>query len=296
LQFSEFYTRPDKPTISFEVFPPKTEDSFVQLQEVVSELTALSPDFMTVTYGAFGSTRERTIDIASLIQNKFSLPAASHLTCVGSSQEELNQILQEIHRSGIRNIVALRGDPPKGETEFKAVENGFAHANELVRHIRRYEREAGLGRFGIAVAGYPEKHLEAVDFETDLLNLKRKVEAGADCVITQLFYDNAVYFRFVEAARRMGITVPIVPGLLPIVSAKQIVRITSLCGACLPGDLKLELESVGDDQVKAEEIGVRRTISQAKELLEKGVPGIHFYVLNKSSHMVRIMKKIAGQR
>jgi methylenetetrahydrofolate reductase (NADPH) len=296
LRFSEFYNRPGRPIISFEVFPPKTEASFAQLQEVISELAILAPDFMTVTYGALGSTRERTLEIASLIQREFSLPAACHLTCVGSSQEELNEILQEIHRSGIQNIVALRGDPPKGETEFTVVENGLAHANELVCHIRRFERESGVAPVGIAVAGYPEKHSEAIDFETDLLNLKRKVEAGADCVITQLFYDNAVYFRFVEAARGIGITVPIVPGLLPIVAAKQIVRITSLCGACLPGDLKMELEAVGDDQVKAEEIGVRRTIAQAKELLERGAPGIHFYVLNKSSHMVRIMKKIAGQR
>lgn len=262
------------------------------LKQILPELISLRPDFMTVTYGALGSTQERTLEIASLIQYRFRLPTACHLTCVGSTRAQLDAILDQIHRAGIRNIVALRGDPPKGEETFVAPEDGYGHANELVAHIRRHEAREKIGPFGIAVAGYPEKHIEAPDLETDLKNLKRKVEAGAHAVITQLFYDNRYFFKFVEAARNLGITLPIVPGLLPVLSAKQVLRITSLCGSALPADLMSELEAAGDDPAKAEEIGARRCIAQATELIERGVPGIHFYVLNKASHMRRIMDKI----
>lgn len=263
------------------------------LQAILPDLVSLRPDFMTVTYGALGSTQERTLEIASGIQGRFGLSTACHLTCVGSSRNQLDGILDEIHKAGIRNIVALRGDPPKGETTFTPPVDGLAHANELVAHIRDFEKRRGIEPFGIAVAGYPEKHLEAPDLQTDLLNLKRKVEAGADCVVTQLFYDNRKYFEFVRMARALGITIPIVPGLLPILSAKQVLRITSMCGTCLPPDLHSELESAGEDPARSEEIGVRRCIAQATELLDQGAPGIHFYVLNKSSHMMKIMDKIS---
>jgi methylenetetrahydrofolate reductase (NADPH) len=263
------------------------------LREVLPELIGLRPDFMTVTYGALGSTQARTLEIAQYIQGTFRLPTACHLTCVGSSRTDLDRIIGEIEQSGIRNIVALRGDPPKGEATFTPPPDGYQHANELVSHIRSRESDAHLGRFGIAVAGYPEKHIEAPDMKTDLINLKRKVDAGADCVITQLFYDNHHYFEFVKAVRHMGIKVPIIPGLLPVISGKQVMRITSMCGSCLPGGLLRELQDAGDDAAKSEEIGVRRCIEQANELLEKGAPGIHFYVLNKSSHMIRIMDKIS---
>ena len=290
--FSEFYKDGGKPVISFEVFPPKTDAAMENLQQVLPELISLRPDFMTVTYGALGSTQARTLEIASLLQNQFNLSTACHLTCVGASRAELDSILDQIHDSGIRNIVALRGDPPKGETTFVPPKDGLAHANELVAHIRSREKTGRIGPMGVAVAGYPEKHIEAPDLQTDLRNLKRKVDAGANCVISQLFYDNRHYFDFVKAARDLGVTVPIVPGLLPILSAKQVMRITSMCGSCLPADLQRDLEIVGDDPLKSEEIGVRRCIAQATELIEKGVPGIHFYVLNKSSHMMRIMDKI----
>ena len=290
--FPEFYKDGRKPVISFEVFPPKTDAAMENLQQVLPELISLRPDFMTVTYGALGSTQARTLEIASLLQNQFNLSTACHLTCVGASRTELDSILDQIHDSGIRNIVALRGDPPKGETAFVAPKDGFGNANELVGHIRTREKTGRIGPIGIAVAGYPEKHIEAPDLETDLRNLKRKVDAGANCVITQLFYDNRHYFDFVKAAREIGISIPIVPGLLPILSAKQVMRITSMCGSCLPADLQRDLEIVGDDPVKSEEIGVKRCIAQATELIEKGAPGIHFYVLNKSSHMMRIMDKI----
>lgn len=288
----QIFSDNEKRAISFEVFPPKTDAAMQHLQQVLPEIVRLRPDFMTVTYGALGSTQERTLDIATTIQNQFKLPTACHLTCVGSTKTDLDAILDRIHESGIRNIVALRGDPPAGEAKFVAPKDGLAHGNELVAHIRARERSGRIGPIGIAVAGYPEKHVEAPDLQTDLANLKRKVDAGADCVVTQLFYDNRHYFNFVKAARDLGITVPIVPGLLPILSAKQVMRITSICGSCLPENLKRDLELAGDDPVKSEEIGVKQCIAQATELLENGAPGIHFYVLNKSSHMIRIMDKI----
>jgi methylenetetrahydrofolate reductase (NADPH) len=287
----EFYSNPSKPAISFELFPPKNDAAMDNLREILPTLVGLRPDFMTVTYGALGSTQERTLEVASLLQNQYKLPTACHLTCVGSTRADLDRILGQIHGAGIRNIVALRGDPPKGETVFVAPKDGLGHADELVGHIRALEAQGKIGPMGIAVAGYPEKHVEAPDLATDLRNLKRKVDAGADCVVTQLFFDNRHYFNFVKAARELGIGVPIVPGLLPIVSAKQVMRITSLCGACLPEDLKRDLEAAGDDPAKSEEIGVRRCIQQAAELIEKGAPGIHFYVLNRAAHMVRIMDK-----
>lgn len=290
---SELFKNSSRPVISFEVFPPKTDAAMEHLQQIMPDLVRLRPDFMTVTYGALGSTQERTLEIASSIQNNFKLPTACHLTCVGSSRTDLDAILDQIHASGIRNIIALRGDPPKGETAFVPPKDGYSYANELVAHIRAREKTGRIGPMGIAVAGYPEKHIEAVDMETDLRNLKRKVEAGADCIVTQLFYDNRHYFKFVKTARELGINVPIVPGLLPILSAKQVMRITSMCGSCLPPDLQRDLETAGDDPAKSEEIGVRRCIAQATELIENGAPGIHFYVLNKSSHMMRIMDKIS---
>jgi methylenetetrahydrofolate reductase (NADPH) len=290
--FKDYYKDSSKPAISFELFPPKTEAAMENLQQVLPELVRLHPDFITVTYGALGSTQEKTLEIATQVQNGFHVPTACHLTCVGSSRADLDAILDRIHQSGIRNIVALRGDPPKGEATFVAPKDGYAHANDLVTHIRAREQSGKIGPVGIAVAGYPEKHSEAPDLKTDLQNLKRKVAAGADCIITQLFYDNQQYFKFVKAARELGITIPIVPGLLPVLSAKQVLRITSMCGSCLPPDLQKDLESAGDDPVKSEEIGVRRCIAQATELIENGAPGIHFYVLNKSSHMIRIMDKL----
>jgi methylenetetrahydrofolate reductase (NADPH) len=292
VKFADLYTRTERPIVSFELFPPKTDAAMENLRQILPDLVSLRPDFMTVTYGALGSTRDRTLEIATYIQKNFCLPTACHLTCVGSSRGDLDQILQDIHAAGIKNIVALRGDPPKGEASFVPPPDGYSNANELVSHIRGREKMGSVGPFGVAVAGYPEKHVEASTLEADMMNLKRKVDAGADCVITQLFYDNRHYFDFVERARRIGITVPIIPGLLPVLSGKQVLRITSMCGACLPLELLRELEAAGEDAAKSEEIGVRRSISQATELIEKGAPGIHFYVLNKSSHMMRIMDKI----
>jgi methylenetetrahydrofolate reductase (NADPH) len=292
MRFSELLANRPGPVISFEVFPPKTDQAMHSLRTVLPQLVDLGPSYMTVTYGALGSTRERTLEIASLIKREYGMECACHLTCVGSSRSDIDRILGDIRAAGIENIVALRGDPPLGEAGFVPAADGFTHANELVTHIRNFESADGRGRFGIAVAGYPEKHVEAPSLAADLANLKRKVDCGADVVITQLFYDNADFFRFVDAARAAGVTQPIVPGLLPIQSVKQIRRITGLCGARIPPALEAQLAAAGDDDAAAENVGVRQCVDQARELIARGVPGIHFYVLNKARPMKRIMREI----
>jgi methylenetetrahydrofolate reductase (NADPH) len=283
MRFAEYFRSPSLPVISFEVFPPKTEKAMADLDAALPRLVALKPSYMTVTYGALGSTQARTLEIAAAIRKRFGITTASHLTCVGATREEIDRILDRLSAAGIENIVALRGDPPKGETEFKPPAGGFRHANELVAHLKE------TGRFGIAVAGYPEKHIEAPDMETDLLHLRRKVEVGGDVVITQLFYDNADFFAFERRVRALGVKAPIVPGILPIQSFAQIRRLTSLCGAKIPPPLLAELEKAGDDAAQAEEVGVRWASAQCRELLDRGAPGIHFYVLNKAGHMERIL-------
>ncbi|GIW47328.1 MAG: methylenetetrahydrofolate reductase [Deltaproteobacteria bacterium] len=294
MRFPDFFKCAKRPIISFEIFPPKTEKALENLLQVIPELIELSPDYITVTYGAMGSTREKTLEIASLIKQHYNMETACHLTCVGASQREIDNILIRIYKAGIQNIVALRGDPPRGERNFNAPADGYSYAYQLVEHIRRFERTF-IGQenfFGIAVAGYPEKHIEAPSLEEDILHLKRKVEAGADIVITQLFFNNEFYFNFVTKAKASNISVPIIPGLMPIVSVRQIKRITSMCGATIPPSLQEELEEAIDDDEKASEIGIRQCIKQARELLESGVPGLHFYVLNKSQHISRIMSAI----
>jgi methylenetetrahydrofolate reductase (NADPH) len=291
MRFAEFYAGKTGPHISFEVFPPKTDAAMESLRRVLPELIDLGPSYMTVTYGALGSTRERTLEIAALLKREYGMETACHLTCVGSSRADLDRILDDIRQAGIENIVALRGDPPRGETTFVPPPDGYSHANELVAHIRRRHGDGRTG-FGLAVAGYPEKHIESPSIDHDLKHFKNKVDAGADIVITQLFYDNADFFTFAATARKMGVTRPIIPGLLPVLSAKQVRRITSLCGSKIPPALHAELEAAGEDDGHAEEVGIRQCIAQATELLRLGVPGIHFYVLNKSSHMRRIMEAL----
>jgi len=283
MRFSEIYSAEDSPVISFEVFPPKSGRGMESLREVLPSLVALSPRFMTVTYGAMGTTRIRTVEIASMIHNEFELECACHLTCVGAHSDQIDAQLDHIHRHGIENIVALRGDPPRGQDSFQAVKGGFSYANELVEHIR------SRGGFDIAVGGYPEKHVEAPDMETDLSNLARKVEGGADVVITQLFYDNECFFRFLEEVRKRGITCPVIPGLLPIHSQAQVEKIAGLCGAEIPAELQRRLEAAGTDPEAAAEVGVDWCIEQCSGLLEAGVEGIHYYVLNKARVMEKVM-------
>ncbi len=268
-----------KPSFSFEFFPPKNEEAAAQLEKTIAELSILEPTFVTVTYGAGGSTREKTIDIVSRIKRETGIEAMAHLTCVGSTRSDLLQVLDRLTSNGVENILALRGDPPKGEAAFQAVEGGFRYASELVAFIRE---EYG-DRVCIGGAGYPERHVECANPAVDLDHLKRKVDAGLDFITTQLFFDNRVYFEFVERARGCGINVPIVPGIMPITNASQTERFTVSCGATLPFELAAELNRRRDDQRAVQQLGVAHATSQCIELLMGGAPGLHFYTLNRSS-------------
>lgn len=270
--------------LSFELFPPKTDSGLDALHSHMEALVAYKPHFVTCTYGAGGSTRDKTLDIITSVKKRFGLPVASHLTCVGSTVEELRQYLTDAARREVDAIVALRGDPPQGQTEFLVKEGGLRYASELVTLIR-----AEFPQFEIAVAGYPEKHQEAPSMEADLENLRVKVGCGADAVITQLFYDNRDYFRFRDQCQARGIQVPLVPGILPITNLAQIKRITSLCAAKLPSGLVERLSQREDDEQWQFEVGVEFAIEQTRELIEQQVPGIHFYVLNKSQATCRVL-------
>jgi methylenetetrahydrofolate reductase (NADPH) len=264
-----------QPTFSFEFFPPKSEEAAKQLQHTIADLRHLQPSFVSVTYGAGGSTRERTIEIVTRVKRETGIEAMAHLTCVGSTRDDLAAVLEKIHESGIENILALRGDQPKGQTEFQAVEGGFQYANELVQFVRERHQSA----LCVGGAGYPEKHPECGNPAVDLMNLKRKVDAGLDFVITQLFFDNGHYFEFVERARRVGIQVPIIPGIMPITNASQAERF----GATIPFPLAEELDRRRNDPRAVLELGVAHATAQCIELLDRGVPGIHFYTLNRST-------------
>ncbi|MCA9239090.1 MAG: methylenetetrahydrofolate reductase [NAD(P)H] [Planctomycetales bacterium] len=278
---------PNRFGLSFELFPPKTPAGEAALWKHVQRLVEFRPSFITCTYGAGGSTQEKTLDIVSRVRQEFGLPVATHLTCVGRNSKQLEEYLQAALNGGVQNVVALRGDPPQGAERFSAVAGGFSYANELVAMIRRE-----FPQMGIAVAGYPEVHLEAASPQADLDNLKRKVDAGAHAVFTQLFYDNADYYRFRDNCEKLGVRVPIVPGLLPVTNAAQIKRITSLCGAKLPDAFVAELEAAGHDEQRQFEVGVEFATRQTVDLLKHGVPGIHYYVLNKSEATSRVLENV----
>lgn len=273
--------------LSFELFPPKTPEGEKALYRHVEQLMVFAPDFVTCTYGAGGSTRDKTLEIVEQVKRRFSVPVASHLTVVGSTVDQLREYLAEASRRGIENIVALRGDPPRGEKEFKPVAGGLRYANELVALLR-----AEFPEFGVAVAGYPEKHQEAPSPEVDLENLKRKVEAGADVVITQLFYDNVDFFSFRERYEQAGIKVPLVPGILPVTNLAQIKRITALCGAQLPASFQNRLAEKADNAEWQHQVGVEFATEQVRELLDSGIPGLHFYVLNKSRATSEVLRNV----
>ncbi|MFK7739687.1 MAG: methylenetetrahydrofolate reductase [NAD(P)H] [Planctomycetota bacterium] len=267
-----------EPVISFEFFPPKTEEGVETLYGTVKALRPCRPSFVSVTYGAGGSTRDRTLDLVARIQRDLGITTMAHLTCVGSTKDEIRDTLKRLHESGIRNVLALRGDPPKGETEFQAVDGGFRFATELVAFIKEQDLD-----FCVGAACYPEGHVEASGLEVDLKHLVEKVEAGADFLVSQLFFDNEDYRAFVRRARSCGVTIPVVPGLMPVTNATQVERFTKMCGARIPQELYRRLRIVESDPAAVVATGVQWAVDQGRALLEQGAPGLHFYTLNRSS-------------
>jgi methylenetetrahydrofolate reductase (NADPH) len=266
------------PSISFEFFPPKSDEAVAQLERTIAELRALEPAFVSVTWGAGGSTRERTIDIVTRIKRETGIEAMAHLTCVGASREELGAITRRLMEAGVENILALRGDPPKGQSAFTPVDGGFRYASELVAFVRLMH---GRG-LCVGSAAYPEKHPECGNPAVDLTNLKRKVDAGLDFLITQLFFDNRHYWEFLERAHAAGIGIPIIPGIMPITNAAQVERFAVLCGATLPFKLAEKLDRHRNDPAAVKKLGITHATSQCIDLLTGGAPGIHFYTLNSS--------------
>jgi len=274
-------------TLSFEVFPPTREGDIKSLYSTIQELRELNPDFISVTYGAGGSTRGKSIEIASKVKNEFNMEVLAHLTCVQSSKDDISRILDEFKKGNMKNILALRGDPPNGENKFIKTEGGFGYANELVEFIK------SNGGFSIGVAGYPEGHIEAPNFEADLANLKRKVDAGTDFIITQLFFNNEDFYRFRDRSVEIGIRVPIIPGIFPILNYKQACRIASLCGAKIPSKLDRKILKLKEKPEEIEKYGIEYATIQAEDLTKNGAQGLHIYSMNRSYPAKRIVVELS---
>jgi methylenetetrahydrofolate reductase (NADPH) len=268
-----------EPIFSFEFFPPKTDEGVRQLYETIEALRPLGPAFVSVTYGAGGSTRQRTLELVTRLKRESEVEAMAHVTCVGASRDEIAAVLDEVAAAGIQNVLALRGDPPRGAVGFQPHPDGFRFASELVAFIRSQPER---WKFCLGGAAYPEGHPETRDLGQDLVHLKRKVDAGADFLVTQLFFDNQAHFRFLDRARAAGIAVPILPGIMPFTNVDQAERFTALCGAVIPQPLRAAMASRRDDPDGALQLGVAYASLQCAELLRRGVPGIHFYTLNRS--------------
>jgi methylenetetrahydrofolate reductase (NADPH) len=277
------------PTISFEFFPPRNEAGWAQLYQAIGELHALKPSYVSVTYGAGGSTRGKTLDLTTRIQNELKIRSMAHLTCVGHTADELGNILDDLHNAGITNVLALRGDPPAGQTTFTATQGGFANADALVAYMRARPNSQDVC---IGVAGYPEGHPQCLNLVRDMEYLKRKVDNGADFVVTQLFFDNADFYRFRDHARASGIKVPLVAGIMPILNVGQIKRFVSMCGSKIPQPLLMKLESLQHDPEAIHAAGTDYATHQCRELLDNGCEGIHFYTLNRSKATVQIVKAL----
>ena len=275
-------TRP----VSFEFFPPRTAEGIPAVLKTLDGLKAYSPDFVSVTYGAGGSTRAFTEEITFEAKRTTGVEVMAHLTCVGQTKEEIHGVLERLETEGVENIIALRGDPPRGSTEFVPVAGGFQHATDLLEHVK-----ANFD-FGVAAACYPEGHTESVDLNSDLKYAKLKVDKGADFLITQLFYDNRYFFDFLERARAGGIDVPIIPGVLPVLNSSQVRRFTTLSGSKIPPALDQLLDKYADNDDSARDMGVEYATAQVRELWDAGVPGVHFYVLNRSYSVSRILDNL----
>ena len=283
--------RSKRPLLSFEFFPPKDDAAMESLKRTAEQLLAARPDFVTCTYGAGGSTRAKTMAVCELLRGMGFGPVMPHLTCVGSSRADLHAIADDLHGRGYRNIMTLRGDPPKGDTAFRPAPDGLSHASELVQLLRARHAD-----FCCGVACYPEVHPEATSATDDLAHLKTKFAAGGAFGTTQLFFDNRVYFDFVDRCRAAGITHPIVPGLLPVISLKQVQRMSAMCKASLPVELTRSLEEAGGEGEKAEQAGIHWAVRQVEELLARKAPGIHLYILNRakaalSAELMSVLKR-----
>jgi methylenetetrahydrofolate reductase (NADPH) len=274
---------------SLEFFPPKDDAQMEAMRSVATALQRIAPSFVSVTYGAGGTTRERTAKASAMLKDEFRFTVMPHLTCVGHSRGELNELADRIHAGGFRNIMTLRGDPPKGDATFTPAPDGLRYASELVKLLKARHADFCLG-----VAGYPEKHPEAASLESDLDNLKRKIDAGGSFVTTQLFFDNSAYYRYVEKCRARGITVPIVPGLMPVLSLKQVQRFTSMCGASLPEKLTKRLEAAGDAPEIVETLGIEWALTQIRDLLANGAPGYHLYIMNRAKSALALAAGLAA--
>jgi methylenetetrahydrofolate reductase (NADPH) len=279
-----------RPCFSFEFFPPRDETGFSSLFDTLQRLKSLQPDFVSVTYGAGGNTRRKTVDLVARIKHEIGLEPMAHLTCVGASRDEIKQVLDELAEKKLENIMALRGDPPQDQPVFVPHPEGFAHANELVEFIR-----LNYG-FSIGAAAYPEKHPESPTLELDFEHLKKKVAAGANFLVTQLFFDNHDYFKFVEKAWKVGIRVPIIAGIMPILSVPQIKRFTQMCGARIPASLSRLIDTFQSDPKAVEQCGIYHATAQCIELLEQKIPGIHFYTLNRSRATWTIFENLKNEK
>ena len=278
-----------RPTISFEFFPPKNDAAMANLLETLSRLHELRPTFATCTYGAGGSTRARTLEVTLKIKEQFGLEAMAHFTCVGQRRDAIDDVLENFARHDIENVLALRGDRPVGLAEPpEGWFPDFKNAVHLIRHIRKRFGDA----FSIGCAGYPEKHPEAPDFGTDLRQLKEKVDAGADFIITQLYFNNQDFFRFAKRCRALGITVPIIAGIMPVTNVAQIKKFTTMCGAAIPETMLAELDPIADDPDAVMEYGINWSTRQCGELLAANVEGLHFYTLNKSKATRQIVENL----
>ena len=271
------------PIFSFEFFPPKDSKGFASLFETIARLKVSDPGFVSVTYGAGGSTRSKTVDLVGNIKNFIGLESMAHLTCVGHDQQEIRSVLESLQSRNIDNILALRGDPPQGEEKFLKTEGGFEYGNELVAFIKKNFS------FCVGAACYPEGHVECKDLDKDIENLKRKVDSGADFLVTQLFFDNKHYFDFMDRAAKANINIPVIPGIMPVLNLKQIKRFTKMCGATLSPGLINKFSGIEDDSEKVRQIGIAHAIEQCRELLENKAPGIHFYTLNRSKATLTIL-------
>jgi methylenetetrahydrofolate reductase (NADPH) len=280
-----------QPVFSFEFFPPKTDDGIAQLKSALSELSKDEPAYVSVTYGAGGSTRERTVEVTKWIKQELGIEAMAHVSCVGEPVSRLREILDEVRDAGIENVLALRGDPPRGETQWRPHPEGLHSSVELMELIAR-----DYPQFAIGGSCFPEVHPEARSLEDDLAFAKRKVDAGASFLITQLFFDTELYFEFVREARAAGIDVPIIPGVIPVTNFAQIKRFSSLIGASIPDQFERELAARADDPDAVKDLGVAYAALQCSELLARGAPGIHFYTLNRSPATRAILAALRAAR